>query len=90
MSIGLLGALSSDLDVQIARMAGSVDRKVVLGLGTALALFFLYVGMRTSVTIIMVLVGCLLMLWFASYLAGWVLKKDEGPKEMQEVSPFPV
>lgn len=70
---------------QIMKTIASTDRKALLGVGAFLGLFLLYIGLMTSTTIIVVLVGSLLMLWFAVFLAGWVLKKDEGPKEMQEV-----
>eukprot|EP00803_Ostreobium_quekettii_P009694 evm.model.scf_2304.1 EVM.evm.TU.scf_2304.1 scf_2304:12486-19378(-) len=67
-------------------IASTENRKALLGVAAFLGIFLLYIGLMTSTTIILVLIGSLLMLWFAVFLAGWVLKKDEGPKEMQEVS----
>lgn len=46
----------------------------------------LIIGIKVSFTLVLVLVTCLGMLGFASYLANWVLSKDEGSADMQEVS----
>lgn len=47
--------------------------------------FVLYVGFDTSVTLVFVISVCLTMLAFSFYLAKWVLQKDEGTKDMQDV-----
>ncbi|KAK9805230.1 hypothetical protein WJX72_007325 [[Myrmecia] bisecta] len=70
----------------VARCVGSVDRRVFLGFFAAIGFAVLYVGAHTSGTIIAVLAICLAMLLFAVYLARWVLAKDEGTPDMQEVS----
>ena len=48
----------------------------------------LYLALRTSLALVGVLVTCMLMLLFAVYLAQWVMAKDEGTVDMQEVCPF--
>ena len=48
----------------------------------------LYLAFRTSLALVGVLVTCMLMLLFAVYLAQWVMAKDEGTVDMQEVRPF--
>ncbi len=45
----------------------------------------LYLAFHTSYTLVAVLLTCLLMMLFAVYLAQWVMKKDEGTVNMQEV-----
>jgi len=50
----------------------------------ALVLFFLAV--RTAWTAVFVMLACFASLAFAVYLAKWVLAKDEGTADMQEVS----
>lgn len=45
----------------------------------------LYLGVKVSPAIVFVLATCLGMLLFSVYLATWVLKKDEGSSDMQEV-----
>ena len=45
----------------------------------------LYLAFRTSLTLVGVLVTCMVMLLFAVYLAQWVMAKDEGTVDMQEV-----
>ncbi|GMH36337.1 hypothetical protein BSKO_04205 [Bryopsis sp. KO-2023] len=70
----------------IVRTLASIDRRVALSVGGCLSLFVLYVGAKASWTIIFVLTACIGMLWFALFLARDVLSKDEGTKEMQEIS----
>ena len=48
--------------------------------------FVLYVGYETSATLDFVIALCIVMLVFSFYLAKWVLEKDEGTKDMQDVS----
>lgn len=50
------------------------------------ALFILILGFSVSFTLVVVLTTCLGMLGFAGYLANWVLAKDEGTPDMQDVS----
>ena len=45
----------------------------------------LYLAFHTSYTLVAVLLTCLLMMLFAVHLAQWVMKKDEGTADMQEV-----
>lgn len=45
-----------------------------------------YVGLCTSPIILFVLVVCTISMLFATYLASWVLSKDEGPPEMTQIS----
>lgn len=46
----------------------------------------LFIGFKVSFTIVLILATCLGMLAFAAHLAQWVLAKDEGTPDMQEVS----
>ena len=45
----------------------------------------LYPAFWTSLALVGVLLTCMLMLLFAVYLAQWVMAKDEGTVDMQEV-----
>lgn len=67
-------------------MLATTDPKVAYVLGAAFGLAVLYVGSRTSLAVVFVLLVCLGMLLFAGYLAKWVMAKDEGTVDMQEVS----
>lgn len=51
----------------------------------AFGLFALYAGLKVSPVITGVFCVCLAMLGVAGFLASWVLGKDEGTAEMQEV-----
>jgi hypothetical protein len=62
-----------------------VDPKAAYTLAAIFGLAILYVGVRTSWAIVCVLLICLGMLAFAGYLAHWVMAKDEGTVDMQEV-----
>ena len=46
----------------------------------------LYVALRTAITLVIVLIISMAMLLFATWLAKWVLAKDEGTADMQDVS----
>ena len=50
------------------------------------ALVLFYLAVRTAWTAVFVIVACFASLAFAAYLAKWVLSKDEGTADMQEVS----
>ena len=50
------------------------------------ALVLLYLAVRTAWTAVFVIMACFASLAFAAYLAKWVLSKDEGTADMQEVS----
>ena len=49
-------------------------------------LVVLYLGAHTSFVGVFVLVTCFVMLVFAGWLAKWVMAKDEGTVDMQEVT----
>ena len=72
--------------LQIARALLSIDRKVVRVVALASFVVMLFVAWKTSWTLVFVLVACVGMLLFASYLAKWVLAKDEGTPDMTFVS----
>ena len=46
----------------------------------------LYAALRTAITLVIVLIISMAMLLFATWLAKWVLAKDEGTADMQDVS----
>ena len=46
----------------------------------------LYAALRTATTLVIVLIISMAMLLFATWLAKWVLAKDEGTADMQDVS----
>ena len=66
-------------------MLTGLDPKLLMVTGGALALGALLVGWQTSPLIFLIMLVCFAMLAFAVYLAQWVLAKDEGTAEMQEV-----
>eukprot|EP00252_Welwitschia_mirabilis_P004132 TRINITY_DN14337_c0_g1_i1.p1 TRINITY_DN14337_c0_g1~~TRINITY_DN14337_c0_g1_i1.p1 ORF type:complete len:803 (+),score=146.47 TRINITY_DN14337_c0_g1_i1:450-2858(+) len=45
-----------------------------------------YTGANTSPIVVFIFSLCMLSLFFSIYLASWVLRKDEGPPEMSEIS----
>ena len=61
----------------------SATSKVAVG---AVAVFLMVMGLSVSFTMFIVLATSASMLGFASFLASWVLAKDEGVPEMQVVS----
>lgn len=72
--------------VQVATLIQNVDPKVLqLAAGVA-GIFVLIIGFKVSFTLVLVLATCLGMLGFASFLANWVLAKDEGSADMAEIS----
>lgn len=62
-----------------------VDPKVLYAAAAILGLVVLYLGAHTSYVGVFVLVTCFVMLVFAGWLAQWVMAKDEGTVDMQEV-----
>ena len=50
----------------------------------------LFLAFHTSYALVAVLLTCLVMLLFAVYLAQWVMAKDEGTVDMQEVHRLPL
>ncbi len=71
------------------QVVAGVDPRVAYALAACFGLAVLYVGTRTSWAVVFVLLVCLGMLVFAGYLARWVMAKDEGTVDMQEVGPTP-
>jgi hypothetical protein len=71
--------------MQVMRMLTGMDPKVLMMGGGITALGALLVGWQTSALIFLIMLVCIAMLSFAAYLAQWVLAKDEGTAEMQEV-----
>ncbi|BDA47219.1 K(+)-insensitive pyrophosphate-energized proton pump [Coccomyxa sp. Obi] len=63
-----------------------VDPKVLYIAAVIFGLAVLYMGAHTSLVGVFVLVTCFGMLIFAGWLAQWVMAKDEGTVDMQEVS----
>jgi len=69
----------------VMRMLTGMDPTLLMAAGGILALGALLVGWQTSALIFVIMLVCIAMLAFAVYLAQWVLAKDEGTAEMQEV-----
>ncbi|XP_078427673.1 pyrophosphate-energized membrane proton pump 2-like isoform X1 [Wolffia australiana] len=70
----------------VFRMLMGINVRVLLVLlFVSLGVMF-YLGARTSSIIVFVFTICLLSFLFSIYLARWVLKKDEGPPEMVQIS----
>lgn len=67
------------------RMLTGMDPTVLMVGGGITALGALLMGWQTSSLIFLIMLVCIAMLGFAVYLAQWVLAKDEGTAEMQEV-----
>lgn len=72
--------------VQMNSCLRHVDPKVVQIAGVMAGILVLLIGIKVSFTLVFVLAVCLGMLAFAFYLASWVLMKDEGTSDMQEIS----
>eukprot|EP00240_Pyramimonas_obovata_P003547 CAMPEP_0118922970 /NCGR_PEP_ID=MMETSP1169-20130426/1684_1 /TAXON_ID=36882 /ORGANISM="Pyramimonas obovata, Strain CCMP722" /LENGTH=837 /DNA_ID=CAMNT_0006863899 /DNA_START=95 /DNA_END=2608 /DNA_ORIENTATION=+ len=70
----------------IKRIINSLDTKALYGIATVCCIVALMLGYQTSPIVFGVLLVCMGMLVFAMYLAQWVLAKDEGTPDMQEVS----
>mmetsp|Transcript_19803 Transcript_19803/g.47260 ORF Transcript_19803/g.47260 Transcript_19803/m.47260 type:complete len:832 (+) Transcript_19803:42-2537(+) len=69
-----------------SRAVLGVNSGVWLICGSFVGAVFLYVGYLCSLTTFLLAIVCLVMLGLAVYLARWVLRKDEGTPDMQEVS----
>mmetsp|Transcript_8281 Transcript_8281/g.30545 ORF Transcript_8281/g.30545 Transcript_8281/m.30545 type:complete len:801 (-) Transcript_8281:107-2509(-) len=78
--------VASSHGLTIVRVCSSMDRKVLLLLAAAFFLGVFYLGSQTHTVVFCTFLVCLVMLFFSMYLVNWVLAKDEGPSEMQEVS----
>eukprot|EP00887_Chlorella_sp_A99_P003500 scaffold7.g3500.t1 len=63
----------------------AVDPAVLKGVAAAVGLFMLFIGLKVSLTMVAIMGTCMGMLVFAAFLARWVLRKDEGTADMQEV-----
>ena len=72
----------------MSRALASVSPAVLYTILAICGVAMLYLASRTSLALVGVLVTCMLMLLFAGYLAQWVMAKDEGTVDMQEVCPF--
>jgi H(+)-translocating pyrophosphatase len=70
----------------VAALLRTVDPKVLQIAGGVAAISMLVIGVKVSYVLVLVLLTCIVMLGFATYLANWVLAKDEGTADMQEVS----
>lgn len=66
-------------------MLQNADPNVLKAAGVIFSLLVLYLGVKVSPAIVFVLGTCIGMLLFSIYLATWVLRKDEGTNDMQEV-----
>jgi len=77
---------SHSFDWQVATLLRNVDPKVLQAAGAIAAIVILLIGFKVSFTLVLVLSTCIGMLGFASFLANWVLSKDEGTADMQDVS----
>lgn len=67
-----------------------MDPKALYAVAVIFGLAVLYMGAHTSLVGVFVLVTCFGMLIFAGWLAQWVMAKDEGTVDMQEVMFLPL
>jgi len=70
----------------LARALLSVDTRIWYLLAAFFSVASIVMAMKTSSILVFVLALTIVMLCFAIYLAKWVLSRDEGTPEMQEVS----
>ena len=63
-----------------------MDHRLWVLLAMAIGSAGLYAALRTAITLVIVLIISMAMLLFATWLAKWVLAKDEGTADMQDVS----
>eukprot|EP00249_Psilotum_nudum_P022394 c28502_g1_i1 orf=319-2730(-) len=68
------------------RVLCGLNKRLYYLLAILLFGMLLYVGERTSPIIVFVFAVCTTSMFFAAYLANWVLAKDEGPPEMSQIS----
>ena len=73
------------LALQVSRALASISPAALYTILATCGVVMLYLAFRTSLALVGVLVTCMLMLLFAVYLAQWVMAKDEGTVDMQEV-----
>lgn len=71
---------------QVGRKVGGGNYKLLLTIAVLAVVSTLYIGLKAGPTVVLVMVTCIVMLLFASILARWVMNKDEGTADMQEVS----
>lgn len=74
-SSSILTDLTRTVDPQTAKIAGGIG-----------AFLMLLIGFKVSFTMVLISATCVGMLAFAIHLARWVLAKDEGTPDMQDVS----
>ena len=72
--------------MQLTTLTRTVDPKTLQIAAGAVGLTILIIGWKVSFVLVLVISTCLGMLGFAAHLAQWVLAKDEGTADMQEVS----
>jgi hypothetical protein len=70
---------------QVSEVLASTSPMVLYALAAITGLAMLFLAAHTSPALVAVLLTCLLMLAFAVFLAQWVIAKDEGTVDMQEV-----
>ena len=70
---------------QVSEVLASANPMVLYALAAIAGLAMLFLAAHTSPALVAVLLTCLLMLAFAVFLAQWVMAKDEGTVDMQEV-----
>ncbi|KAH7617755.1 hypothetical protein Ndes2526B_g07622 [Nannochloris sp. 'desiccata'] len=70
----------------LTSLARHIDPQTLKIVGGIAAFFGLVIGWKVSFTLTIVLATCIGMLGFAAHLAQWVMAKDEGTPDMQEVS----
>lgn len=70
----------------LTSLTRTVDPKTLQIAAGVLGFIILIIGWKVSFVLVLVLFTCLGMLGFAAHLAQWVMAKDEGTADMQEVS----
>ena len=70
---------------QVSQTLARTDPRAAAAAAGALFLGVLFLAVRTSATLVGVLLVCAALLGFATWLAQWVMAKDEGTVDMQEV-----
>ena len=62
-----------------------MDPTLLKVVGAVLAVLALVIGIKVSLAMVVIMATCIAMLAFSTFLARWVLAKDEGTQDMQEV-----
>lgn len=75
---------------QVSQCLARADPRAAAAGAAAAFLGVLFLAVRTSATLVGVLLVCAGLLGFAAWLARWVMAKDEGTVDMQEVRPQPI